>query len=138
MSLPTKQAAAESEAWLTENVLVPALLEKLATVHGVRPQQPAEVRQLLQMGAMLAERHRNGQYKTAAEARAEQPNDFLSHALNALGAPQGGSAPQFNDTHVKQAALELVRKNQLGLNAALIYDHVSRGGALAEETNAAA
>lgn len=136
MALPTKQAAAESEAWLEDNALGPACLEKLATVYGIRPRGAKEIAQILQMGAVLAKKHRDGQYKTAAEVEQERPNPFIDHAMAVLGVSQTKTASHHNDDYVKQASLDLAKTNQLALNAALIYDHVLHGGELQDDVAA--
>lgn len=133
MSLPTKQAAVESEAWLAENAHAPALFEKLSSAYGIRPRNQTEARQLLQMGATLAAKHRAGQYKTAAEAKEEEPNPFLGHALGALSVAETPAATRYQESYIKQAALELVRSNPIAKTAGLVYGHALQGGEFAEE-----
>ena len=134
MSLPTVQMAAESEQWLSEQVHAPAFFEKLAAA-GIEPRSQAEARQLLTMGSQLYQLEQDGQYKTAAAEADETPNPFLAHCLDRLGvdSQQHAGATRHQEAYVKQAALETVRHNPIALHAGLVYDHVVRGGELAED-----
>lgn len=129
MALPTVQMAAESEQWLSEQIHAPAFFEKLSAA-GIEPRSRAEAEQLLVLGGRLSELESQGQYKTAAAEADESPNPFLAHCLDQLGA---ATPSPVQGEHVKQAALQTVRMDPIALQAGLIYDHVLRGGELAQE-----
>lgn len=128
--LPTKQLAVDSEALMSNDVFVPQFLAKLAS-HDFRPQTQEDVRKLLKQGAILAQRYRNGQYKTAAEKAQEQSNPFLDHALNLLGVQDPGDA--FDDRTIQKMAEDYVANNDDALQASLIYRHMMSGGELADD-----
>jgi len=126
-NLPTQDQALQAQSYMLDRIHVPAFFEKLAA-HGVEPRNDAEAKQLLQLGAVLAEAAQQGQVK---QASAENP--FLTDMLQRF-APQ--SAPNVDD-YVKQSADQLVGESELARNAALIYAHTVSGGELADEQPAA-
>ena len=127
--LPTKDQAEQAYAYQAKEVHTPAFFQKLAS-HGIRPRTHAESAQLLEMGAVLAQKEEAGQYKTAANAIDETENPFLTHALNELtGGPQ--LSPNALDSQIFKSAAELVTDNPVARNAALIFGHLANGGQLA-------
>jgi uncharacterized protein (UPF0210 family) len=127
--LPTVGQATEACDFMASQVHAPAFFEKLAS-HNIRPRNDAEVQQLLQLGAMLHQAELQGQYKMAADARNEQENPFLAHAI---GQAQQVIAPLQATEQVKQAALSAVQADPTTKAAALIYGHVANGGDVADD-----
>lgn len=122
--IPTQEQAAQAQSFMIDQIHVPAFLEKLAA-NGIQPRNNGEVKQLLQLGAVLAQAEANGQIKSAEE----RGNPFLSHCLTRL-APK---APKVDmDTAIKMSADQLVANSQLAKTAALIYGHVAAGGEVNE------
>ena len=126
--LPTQKQAQEAVQFMAEQVYGPAFFEKLAA-HGVRPNNTAEARQLLTLGATLEQAEASGLYKTAAEAE----NPFLAHVTDRLSGAlsQHQAAPN-------QQAQSLVHQDPLMKAAALIYAHVAAGGETTSDAPAAA
>jgi len=127
-NLPTVEQAGQAQAYMLEQIHIPAFFEKLAA-NGIEPRNEAEAQQLLQLGAVLGEAREQGQIKSASEAE----NPLLSSLLNDF-APQD-PAPGV-DEFVKENADKLVANSELARNAALIYGHAAMGGDLEQEQSA--
>jgi len=134
VNLPTTQQADEANAFMVNEVYVPAFLEKLAQ-HNLSPNNDAEVRQMLQLGHMLSEAEANGQHKAASTA--PEGNPYLASAIDKLqyDTPVTKEA---NAAYVQQQAVELVKSSEVALNAATIYAHTLGGGELAPTEQPAA
>lgn len=127
VTLPTEEQAKEACAFMAAEVYAPAFFEKLAT-HGIAPRNRAEAEQLLQLAALLDRAESQGQYKSAADVAQEQENPFLSSVLARFEA----TTPQDDDDAIKEAALQAVQSDEVVKAAALVFNHVMAGGALAE------
>lgn len=124
--LPTRDQAIQAQSYMIDQIHVPAFLEKLAS-YGIQPRNRAEVKQMIQLGAVLAEAEDSGRIKSAQD----EENPFLAHLLkNAM--PKQASANTDLDTAVAYDAAQLVQTNELAKTAALIYGHVVGGGEIAE------
>ena len=109
---------------MIDQIHVPAFLEKLAG-HGIQPRNRAEVKQLIQLGAVLAEAEDSGRIKSAADTE----NPFLAALLkNAM--PKQANVDL--DTAIARNAAALVQSNELAKTAALIYGHCVGGGDVAQ------
>jgi len=126
--LPTKEQANQAQAFMVNQIDIPAFFEKLAA-NGLEPQNDAEARQLLELGAVLAQAEANGQVKRASD----EGNPFLSHVLTELRQQTPAAAV---DDIVKQGADRLVAESELAKTAALIYAHAQSGGELANDESA--
>jgi len=124
-NLPTVEQASQAQAYMLEQIHVPAFFEKLAA-NGIEPRNEAEAQQLLQLGAVLGEAKAQGQVKSAGEAE----NPLLTSLLSEH-APQQPARDV--DAFVKENADKLVANSELARNAALVYGHAAMGGELAEE-----
>jgi len=124
--IPTKAQAEQAYAYMLDEIHVPAFFEKLAS-NGIEARNEAESKQLLQLGAVLAQRETAGAEKTAKDG-----NPFLAHVLNRLE-PTGPAQVANVSASVKRGSDELVRTNELTKNAALIYAHAVSGGELAPD-----
>lgn len=123
-ALPTKEQAEQAQAFMIEQIHVPAFLEKLAS-HGIQPRNQAEVGQLVQLGAVLAHAESQGRIKSAQDTA----NPFLDHVMSRLVPQQ----PVNVDQLIKNSADSLVSQHDILKNAALIYGHAVAGGELASE-----
>jgi len=119
-NLPTAEQANLARDYMTNQIHVPAFVEKLAS-HNITPKTEEELTQLLQLGAVLHEAEAQGQTKQAGE------NPFLTAVLNRFTPTQ----PVDVGTHVKQSADGLISQQELAKTAALVYAHVAFGGELA-------
>lgn len=120
-TLPTQEQASQAYSYMIDQIHVPAFFEKLAA-NGIEPRNQSEAKQLLQLGAVLANAESDGRVKQAS-----QENQFLSHCLDKLN---GNQQPDV-DSIVKQSADKLVSDNELAKTAALVYAHAASGGELA-------
>jgi hypothetical protein len=77
--LPTLEQAQQASAFMVDQIHVPAFFEKLAA-NGIAPRTQVEAQQLLQLGAVLADREQ----KTVDKA-ANDGNPFLAKVLEKLG-----------------------------------------------------
>ena len=119
-NLPTAEQADLARDYMTNQIHVPAFVEKLAS-HNITPKSDAELTQLLQLGAVLHEAEAQGRTKQAGE------NPFLTAVLERFKPAQAVDT----DAHVKQSADGLISKQELAKTAALVYAHVANGGELA-------
>jgi len=122
--LPTQDQAIQAQSYMIDQIHVPAFLEKLAG-YGIQPRNQAEVKQLIQLGAVLAEAEDSGRIKSAADSE----NPFLAYLLQ--GAMPKQASVDLN-TSIAYNASQLIRGNELAKTAALIYGHVVGGGELAQ------
>jgi hypothetical protein len=125
-TLPTRDQATQAQSYMIDQIHVPAFLEKLAG-YNIQPRNAAEVKQLIQLGAVLAEAEASGRIKSAQDAE----NPFLAALLRDAMPKQASATPDF-DAAVAQTAAQLVQSNELAKTAALIYGHVAGGGKIAE------
>jgi len=120
--LPTKEQAAQAQAFMVDQIHVPAFFEKLAA-NGLEPRTQVEQQQLLQLGAILAHAEVEGPVKRAADAG----NPFLKHVLAKLE-----PSPDM-DALIKRSADEVIGSSALATTAALVYAHAMSGGELAAD-----
>jgi gamma-glutamyl phosphate reductase len=125
--LPTTEQADQAYAYMLDKIHVPAFLEKLAA-NGIQPRSDAEAQQLLQLGAVLAQKE-----VETAEKTAQDGNSFLTHVLAKHGVQAGATTVADIDSYVKQGADAIIANDDIALNAALIYQHTVTGGKLATE-----
>ena len=124
--LPTRDQAIQAQSFMIDQIHVPAFLEKLAG-YGIQPRNRAEVKQLIQLGAVLAEAEDSGRIKSAQDTE----NPFLSALLKNAMPKQASHTPDL-DTAIAGTAARLVQSNELAKTAALIYGHVAGGGDIAQ------
>jgi hypothetical protein len=108
---------------MIDQIHVPAFLEKLAS-YGIQPRNRAEVKQMIQLGAVLAEAEDTGRIKSAQDTE----NPFLTHLLQ-------NAMPKYAtdvDAAIATSAAQLVQSNDLAKTAALIYGHIVGGGEIAQ------
>jgi hypothetical protein len=122
-ALPTKEAAAQAETFLADEVFVPALFEKLAE-YDITPSTEEEASQLIQLGAMLQQAEGQGTFK-AAQAPANS-NAFLTQAIDKLAYYTQEPATPAN------VGLAVAQANPLAKSAATIYQYLQSGGALSD------
>jgi hypothetical protein len=125
--LPTKEQAAQAQAFMIDQIHVPAFLEKLAA-NGVSPQSKGDVREMLQLGAMLAQAEADGAIKSAED----EVNPFLQHVMRRLRPQQPVSVDL--DSMIKANA-DVFIQNETAKNAALIYGHAVAGGELLDNAS---
>lgn len=121
--LPTKEQAQQAHAFMVEQIHAPAFFEKLAA-NGLEPRNETEAQQLLQLGAVLAQKEAE-----VSEKQAQDGNPFLASALDALQPAQQRDV----SVQVKQSADQLVTDSELAKTAALVYAHAISGGELADD-----
>lgn len=131
MSTITKEQADASYAYMSNEIDANAFFEKLASF-GVRWETQADMEALYKQGLILKDLEDRGQLKQAGLQPQPQTRDnpFFAASLQRLTKLAGAviNTPEAEDAMLKQAALELVRSNELARNAALIFTHVANGG----------
>jgi hypothetical protein len=131
--LPTPDEANAAFHYIAEQIYGPVFFDKLAEF-GICGQNDAQCEQLLRLGATLTAAEQQGLYKSAQTQANETNSPFLSHVLGrlegALAPHMAAPAPQ--EGQIKQGALQLVLKDELTKQAALVYDYILRGGQVAE------